>query len=86
MDRVFRCYLDSFFIFFINDILLYLKNECDQMIHLSVVLQVHKENQLVSKYSKCDFWLRSVAFLGHVISSDAVEVDPKKNRGYEKLA
>ena len=48
------------------------------MNRLRVVLQVLKENQLFSKYRKCDFWLRSVAFLGHIISSEGVEVDPRK--------
>ena len=42
------------------------------------MLQVLKENQLFSKYSKCEFWLRSVTFLGHIISSERVEVDPRK--------
>ena len=48
------------------------------MKHLRVVLQVLKENQLFAKYRKCEFWLRSVVFLGHVISSEGVEVDPRK--------
>ena len=65
-------------IVFIDYNLVYLKNECDHMDHLQVVLQVLKENQLFSKYSKCEFWLRSVAFQGHIISSEEVEVDPRK--------
>ena len=48
------------------------------MKHLRVVLQVLKENQLFAKYRKSEFWLRSVVFLGHVISSEGVEVDPRK--------
>ena len=48
------------------------------MDHLRVVLQVLKENQLFVKCSKCKFWLRSVEFLGHIISSEGVEVDPRK--------
>ena len=48
------------------------------MDHLRVVLQVIKENQLFTKYRKCEFWLRSVAFLGHIISSKGVEFDPRK--------
>ena len=50
------------------------------MDHLRVVLQVLKENQIFTKYRKCEFWLRSVAFLGHTISSEGTEVDPKKTR------
>ena len=48
------------------------------MNHLRVVLQVLKEHQLFPKYSKCEFWLRSVTFRGHIISSERVEVDPRK--------
>ena len=48
--------------------------------HLRVVLQTIKEHQLYSKYSKCEFWLRSVTFLGHIISSEGVEVDPRKTK------
>ena len=48
------------------------------MNHLRVVLQVLKENQLFAKYRKCEFWLRSVAFLGHIILSEEVEVDPRE--------
>ena len=46
--------------------------------HLRVVLQTLKEHQLFAKYSKCEFWLRSVTFPGHIISSERVEVDPRK--------
>ena len=78
MDRVFLNYLDSFVIIFIDDMLVYLKNEGDNMNHLRVVLQVLKEHQLFTKYSKYEFWLRSVTFLIHIISSEGVEVDPRK--------
>ena len=67
MNTVFQSYLDSFFIVFIDDILVYSKNEGDHMNHLRVVLHVLKENQLFSKNSKYEFLLRSVAFLGHII-------------------
>ena len=50
------------------------------MDHLRVVLQVLKENQLFSKYNKCEFWLRSVAFLRHIIYSERVKVDPRKTK------
>ena len=65
-------------IVFIDEFLVYSKNEGEHMGHLRVVLQVLKEHQLFTKYNKCDFWLRSVAFLGHIISSEGIEVDPKK--------
>ena len=76
MNRVFQSYLDSFFIVFIDDMLVYSKNEGDHMDHLRVVLQVLKEYKLFAKYSKCEFWLRLVAFLGN--SSEGVEVDSRK--------
>ena len=63
---------------FIKNILVYTKNEGNHINHLSVVLQLLKENQLFAKYNKCKFWSRSVAFLGHIISSERVNVDPKK--------
>ena len=53
------------------------------MDHLRVVLQVLKENQLFVKCSKCKFWLRSVEFLGHIISSEGVEVDPRKIEAFK---
>ena len=85
MNRVFRNYLDSFVIVFINNILVYLKNEGDHMNHLRVVLQVLKENQLFAMYCKCEFWLRSVTFLGHIISSEGVEVDPRTTEAVKNL-
>ena len=78
MNRVFRNYLDSFVIVYIDDILIYSKNEGNHMNHLRVVLQVLKEHQLFAKYSKCEFFLRSVTFLSHIISSEGVNVDPRK--------
>ena len=62
---------------FIDDILVYLKNEGEHVDHLRVVLQVLKEHQLFSKYNKNEYWLRSVAFLDHIISSKGVELDPR---------
>jgi len=78
MNRVFRQYLDLFVIVFIDDILIYSRSEGDHMKHLRLVLQVLKDYQLYAKFSKCKFWLRSVAFLGHIVSSVGIEVDPKK--------
>ncbi|WMV29843.1 hypothetical protein MTR67_023228 [Solanum verrucosum] len=78
MNRVFREYLDSFVIVFIDDISIYSRSEADHMKHLRIVLQVLKDHQLYAKFCKCDFWLRSVAFLGHIVSDKGIEVDPKK--------
>ena len=78
MNRVFQPYLDQFVIVFIDDIVIYLGSKEDHEGHLRVVLQILRENQLYAKFSKCQFWLDSVAFLGHVISAEGVYVDPQK--------
>ena len=65
-------------IVFIDDILVYSRNEEDHAYHLRIVLQVLRDRQLFAKFDKCEFWLRSVAFLGHVISGEGIMVDPKK--------
>ena len=63
---------------FIDDIIVYLKNEDDHMNHLRVVLQLHKDIEFFTKYSKCEFWLTSVKFHGRIISGEGVEVYPRK--------
>nr|GFA67390.1 putative reverse transcriptase domain-containing protein [Tanacetum cinerariifolium] len=78
MNRVCKPYLDKFVIMFIYDILIYLKNKEDHKEHLKTILELLKNEKLYAKFSKCDFWLESVHFLGHVIDSDAVHVDPAK--------
>ncbi|KAJ3679581.1 hypothetical protein LUZ60_017592 [Juncus effusus] len=78
MNRVFKPYLDSFVIVFIDDILIYSKNEKEHEEHLRVLLQTLLDHQLYAKFKKCEFWLPSVSFLGHVISKDGLSVDPKK--------
>jgi len=78
MNHVFMEYLDKFMVEFINDILVYSKNEEEHEEHLRLVLQKLREHQLYAKLSKCEFWLREVSFLGHIISNGGVPVDPKK--------
>ena len=78
MNRIFQPYLDQFGLVFIDDILIYSGSKEDHEEHLRVVLQILRENQLYAKFSKCQFWLDSVAFLGHVISAEGVYVDPQK--------
>ncbi|WMV50137.1 hypothetical protein MTR67_043522 [Solanum verrucosum] len=78
MNRVFKPYLDSFVVVFIDDILIYSHSEEEHMGHLRVVLQRLREEKLYAKYEKCEFWLKEVAFLGHVVSGDGIKVDPKK--------
>ncbi|KAA3480574.1 DNA/RNA polymerases superfamily protein [Gossypium australe] len=76
MNRVFQPYLDRFFIVFIDDILVYSRMEEEHDSHLRVVLQILREKQLYGKFSKCEFWLREVTFLGHVVSAEGIRVDP----------
>ncbi|KAL4283832.1 hypothetical protein GQ457_16G018880 [Hibiscus cannabinus] len=78
MNRVFHEYLDQFLVVFFDDILVYSRTEEDHDRHLRLVLQTLLENQLYAKLSKCEFWIREVVFLGHVVSSEGIRVDPKK--------
>ena len=78
MNRIFHEYLDKFVVVFIDDILVYSKSEEDHAEHLRIMLSVLKEKQLFAKLSKCEFWLKEVSFLGHVISSGGISVDPVK--------
>jgi hypothetical protein len=78
MNSVFMQELDKFIVVFIDDILIYSKNPEDHTKHLHVVLQRLRDHHLYAKFSKCEFWLDTVKFLGHTISSDSISVDPSK--------
>ncbi|XP_066334357.1 uncharacterized protein [Miscanthus floridulus] len=78
MNKVFMEYLDKFVVVFINDILVFSKTEDDHAEHLRLVLQKLREHKLYAKRSKCEFWLREVSFLGHVVSNGGIAVDPGK--------
>jgi hypothetical protein len=78
MNKVFMEYLDKFMVVFIDDILIFSKNEEDHDEYLRVVLQKLRENKLYAKLSKCEFWLKEVSFLGHIISEGGISVDPSK--------
>ena len=78
MNRVFQPYLDQFVIVFIDDILVYSKSQEEHEQHLRIVFQTLQEKQLYVKFSKCEFWLEKVVFLGHVVSSEGIIVDPNK--------
>ena len=77
MNRVFRPYLDRFVVVFIDDILVYSRDEQELEQHLKIVLQTLREKKLYDKLSKCDFWLKEVLFLGHIVSA-GIRVDPAK--------
>lgn len=78
MNRTFHLYLNQFVVVFIDDILIYSKLEKELVEHLRVVLQTLREKKLYAKLSECEFWLREVSFLSHVISNGGIIVDPLK--------
>ncbi|KAL0551869.1 hypothetical protein IC582_010958 [Cucumis melo] len=78
MNRVFKDFLDTFVIVFIDDIFVYSKIKAEHEEHLCMVLETLRTNKLYAKFSKCEFWLKQVSFLGHVVSKDGVSVDPAK--------
>ena len=78
MHRIFQPYLDQFVVVFVDDILIYSQSEWEHEYHLRIVLQLLRDHQLYAKFSKCEFWLTEVRFLGHVVSASGVSVDPEK--------
>ncbi|GKC60756.1 putative reverse transcriptase domain-containing protein, partial [Tanacetum coccineum] len=78
MNRVCKPYLDKFVIFFIDNILIYSKNKNEHEEHLKLILRLLKKEELYAKFSKCEFWLSKVQFIGHVIDSEGIHVDPAK--------
>ncbi|WVZ84540.1 hypothetical protein U9M48_031566 [Paspalum notatum var. saurae] len=78
MNSVFMDYLDKFVVVFIDDILIYSKTEAEHEEHLRLVLQRLRERKLYAKFSKCEFWIDEVRFLGHVVSKGGIAVDPSK--------
>ena len=80
IHRVFQPFLDQFVVVFVADILIYSKLEEEHEDHLRIILQALIEHQLYAKFSKCEFCLTKVRFLGHVLSASGVSVDPYEGR------
>src|ERR1041385_8710094 len=78
MNSIFMEYLDKFVVVYLDDILIYSKNEEEHAEHLRVVLMKLREHLLYAKFSKCEFWLPEVTYLGHVISAKDIAVNPER--------
>jgi hypothetical protein len=78
MNKVFMEYLDKFVVVFIDDILIYSRSKEEHEEHLRLALQRLQEHRLYAKLSRCEFWMKQVAFLGHVILKGGISVDPSK--------
>ncbi|KAL0361722.1 UNVERIFIED_CONTAM: Retrovirus-related Pol polyprotein from transposon [Sesamum radiatum] len=78
MNKTLQPFLDQFVIVFIDDILIYSHSPEEHEQHLRTVLQILREKQLYAKFSKCEFWMEEIAFLGHVVSKEGVQPDPAK--------
>nr|GEY65635.1 putative reverse transcriptase domain-containing protein [Tanacetum cinerariifolium] len=78
MNRIFHEFLDKFVIVFIDDILVFSKSKEQHEDHLRTVLQTLRQEKLYAKFSKCEFWLSSLAFLGHIVSAERITMDPAK--------
>ena len=85
MNIVFVRYLDKFVLVFLDDILIYSKNEEEHEEHLRLTLQLLREHKLYAKLSKCDFYRDRIHYLGHIISYEGIYVDPKKIESIMKI-
>nr|GEZ88530.1 putative reverse transcriptase domain-containing protein [Tanacetum cinerariifolium] len=86
MNRVCKLYLDKFVIVFIDDIFIYSCNKEEHANHLRIILELLIKEKLYVKFSKCDFWIRTVQFLGHLIDSQGLHVDPAKIKAVKNWA
>ena len=78
MNHMFRDFLNQFVIVFVNNILVYSKNEQEHESHLKLVLQRLREHKLYAKFDNCKFWLKEVVFLGHMVNHEGISIDLEK--------
>ena len=78
MNRVFHPYLDQFVVVLIDEIIVYSMDAKEHEQHLKIVLQILREKKMFARLSKCDFWLKEMSFLGHIVSAEGIRVDPTK--------
>jgi hypothetical protein len=78
MNKVFTEFLDKFAVVFIDDILIYSKSNEEHKKHLRLIMEKLREHKLYAKFSKCEFLLREVGFLGHIVCKEGIAVDPSK--------
>ena len=78
MHGIFHPFLDNFVLIFIDEVLIYSKNQEEHKEHLRIMLEMLRKNQLYAKFSKCDFFKTEIQYLGHVISAEGIAVDPEK--------
>ena len=79
INSVFSRYLDKFVLVFLDDILVYSKNEEEHEEHLRLTLNLLREHQLYAKLSKCDFYRDRIQYLGHIILEEGISMDPEKD-------
>src|SRR4051812_46265548 len=77
-NSIFMEYLDKFVVLYLNDILIYSKNKEEHTEHLRLVLMKLRDHRLYAKFSKCEFWLKEVTYLGHVISAKGIAINPER--------
>src|SRR4051812_45693064 len=84
MNKIFMDFLDNFVVVFIDDILIYSKSQEYHELHLRTILETLREHQLYAKFSQCEFWLKEVGFLGHIVSAGGIAIDPSEIKDVEE--